>query len=285
MTSASATDPAATGATATPADDRLVPAADEEFGGQYPLGKILTIWAVVAAPMGLIMWWVVPQLVVPRSDFPGLATLVLLTGGLVWQFVVAAALLAREVRPFTWRNLRRRLWLTAPRHPRTGAPSRWLLLWGLAIAVVLLVVDTLAPLGFLDRAFVRAFPAVAAPEHGLIENLVRPQIVGQWWVLGVVVTLVAFNYLLGEELLFRAVLLPKMRGVFGRWDVVANGVLFATYHLHLLWGVPSQLFRDWVYAWAMRRYRSWWVSVVVHGVDALVLLVLFPLAIAGAVTA
>jgi uncharacterized protein len=31
---------------------------------------------------------------------------------------------------------------------------------------------------------------------------------------------------LGEEFLFRGVLLPCMEGVFGRWSWVANGVLF-----------------------------------------------------------
>ena len=31
-----------------------------------------------------------------------------------------------------------------------------------------------------------------------------------------------FNYILGEELLFRGVLLPRMNGGIGRWDWVAN---------------------------------------------------------------
>lgn len=96
---------------------------------------------------------------------------------------------------------------------------------------------------------------------------------------------IVFNYLLGEELIFRGILLPKMNGVFGRWDFLANGVLFATYHLHLVWGIPSQIFTDWSYAWAMKRYRSYWVSVLIHGVDALFLIVLFPMALAGKIHA
>ena len=36
-----------------------------------------------------------------------------------------------------------------------------------------------------------------------------------------------FNTVLGEELLFRGLLLPRMNGVFGRRDWLANGVLFA----------------------------------------------------------
>lgn len=31
--------------------------------------------------------------------------------------------------------------------------------------------------------------------------------------------------------------MPKMNGVFGKWDWVANGVLMATYHWHQPWGM------------------------------------------------
>jgi hypothetical protein len=42
----------------------------------------------------------------------------------------------------------------------------------------------------------------------------------------VIVVQLVFNSVLGEDLLFRGILLPRMRGVFGRGDFVANGVLF-----------------------------------------------------------
>ena len=48
-----------------------------------------------------------------------------------------------------------------------------------------------------------------------------------------------FNTVLGEELLFRGYLLPRMNGVFGRRDWLANGVLFAAYHLHVPWVIPA----------------------------------------------
>ena len=50
---------------------------------------------------------------------------------------------------------------------------------------------------------------------------------GAWGWFAVIVVLAVFNTVLGEELLFRGLLLPRMQGVFGRWDWVANGVLFA----------------------------------------------------------
>jgi membrane protease YdiL (CAAX protease family) len=263
----------------------LAVAGDHEFGGQYSLGKILAIWFVVAAPMGLIMWWIVPVFIAPTIDFAGLPAFLLLTGGLVWQFLVAAFILFREVKPFTWPNIRRRLWLTKPVNPRSGRPSKRMLWWALPIAAATVIVDQLGPLALVEKGFVDLFPAISPPAYGIIQNLARPENVGQWWILGVLAVTILFNYLLGEELIFRGILLPKMKGVFGRWDVLANGLLFATYHVHMIWTLPSQILTDWVYAWGMKRYRSYWVSVIIHSVDAIFLVVLFPLAIAGIVTA
>jgi uncharacterized protein len=83
---------------------------------------------------------------------------------------------------------------------------------------------------------------------------------------------VVFNYFLGEELLFRGVLLPKMRGVFGRWDWVANAVLFGLYHVHMPWSLPSNILANLAYTWPARRFRSNWMAVIVHGVEGLIVL-------------
>jgi uncharacterized protein len=57
------------------------------------------------------------------------------------------------------------------------------------------------------------------------------RLVGAWWFFALFAVNAIFNTILGEEFLFRGVLLPKMEGVFGRWSWVANGVLFGFYHL------------------------------------------------------
>jgi membrane protease YdiL (CAAX protease family) len=53
--------------------------------------------------------------------------------------------------------------------------------------------------------------------------------------------MLVFNTVLGEELLFRGFLLPRMNGAFGRGDWLANGVLFAAYHLHMPWSMLAPL--------------------------------------------
>ena len=80
--------------------------------------------------------------------------------------------------------------------------------------------------------------------------------------------------MLGEELLFRGLLLPRMRAVFGRRDWVANGALFAVYHLHVPWAIPSSLVDGiFLYAYPSRRFQSAWMGIIVHSVQSLVVIV------------
>jgi uncharacterized protein len=78
-----------------------------------------------------------------------------------------------------------------------------------------------------------------------------------------------------EELLFRGLLLPRMQGALGRWDWVANGFLFAGYHLHLPWVIPATLLVDtFAMAYPSRRYRSALIGIIVHSSQSVVFLAL-----------
>jgi membrane protease YdiL (CAAX protease family) len=81
-----------------------------------------------------------------------------------------------------------------------------------------------------------------------------------------------FNTVLGEELLFRGLLLPRMRRVFGRADWLANGILFATYHLHMPWVIPTALLDTLALAYPSRRYRSAWLGIIVHSVQSVLII-------------
>ena len=80
-----------------------------------------------------------------------------------------------------------------------------------------------------------------------------------------------FDTVLGEELLFRGLLLPRMRGAFGRADWLANGLLFAVYHLHMPWMIPKALLDALALAYPTRRYRSDWLGILVHSVQSLLI--------------
>lgn len=254
--------------------------ATAEASEQYSLAKILGIWAASALPMGLIVWVIMPILI-PRLDVePGFMTLILTALGLVWQGVLAYFILRREVKPFTRENIKDRLWLYTPSDSKTGVRSKWLFLWTIPLVVLSQAYYLSAVLGWLDELWVKALPVLAPPPYAVIQNLAEPA-VGQWWLLGVAAVMIVFNYLLGEELIFRGILLPKMNGVFGKWDFIANGILFSTYHLPRIWHWPSTLFLDWIYPWAAKRFRSYWVAVILHAVDAFQFIIIFTMAIMG----
>jgi membrane protease YdiL (CAAX protease family) len=112
-------------------------------------------------------------------------------------------------------------------------------------------------------------PALTPPEWADNSNLVTPefapQLVGQWWVLGVLVFRSLFNFFLGEEFIFRGLLLQKSKSVFGKWDWVANGALFGLYHLHIYWAIPAIVVLGIAISGFTKRYRSIWFAAIMHG--------------------
>ena len=242
---------------------------------QYSLAKILGIWALAAAPMGILNWIVFPLVAPDFESDPfgfGITLLVLLALGLVWLFVLSMIIVRREEGDLRWATVKRRLRLNAPREPATGQPRARLWLWVVpflvAVAMVELVLNT--P---LENAWVSVFPFLAEPQgysfdaiFGSQEVLARLE--GAWWFFALFVIQGAFNTILGEEFLFRGVLLPKMEGVFGRGSWVANSILFGLYHVHKPWGIPNSVFTGLLYTFPAYRYRSTWMSIILHSAQS-----------------
>ena len=259
----------------TPRDDvQTVPEASHPLptrddgaasSDQYSLATILAIWASVTAPMGLLAWVVAPAIIPHTSLHPGLVHWSLMVVGMAWQFVVSVVVLRHELGGLQWPAVKERIWLNRPRDPVTGRPRR-VLWWWVVPAIAANVLGGFLAMG-LDTAWSDWQRGLEEPWYANIEVLADPQFVGQWWILGLALTSCLFNYLLGEELLFRGVLLPRMAGVFGRWDWVVNAVLFGLYHVHRIWLWPSMITSSFGTSWAARRYRSMWMGVIVHGIE------------------
>jgi membrane protease YdiL (CAAX protease family) len=239
---------------------------------QYSLPKILGIWAAAAIPMVVLGWGIAP-LVGDRVDLgvgdqnrDAFTRAGLLTLGMIWQFVLAMAIVFREEGNLRWTTIRTRCWLDAPRDPATGQARGRLWLWLVPLIVVLAALQLIPFQGFWERAF----PFLAEPDQYSFGKLMMSEprkaaLEGAWQVLGLFIVLGIFNTILGEELLFRGILLPKMRGVFSNGDWLANGVLFGLYHLHQPWSIPGSIVRGALcYAWPARRYRSAWLGIILH---------------------
>jgi membrane protease YdiL (CAAX protease family) len=188
----------------------------------------------------------------------------MITAGLAWQFLLVLGLVYREQRSLRWSVLKDALWLHAPRSPKTGrrGGKAWLITIPLVFA---LAAEEMLP----------TLPTPGARDMGLFleSHAGHTFLSGNWGWLGIILALQVFNTVLGEELLFRGLLLPRMQGAFGRWDWAANGVLFAVYHLHVPWVIP-QTFVDICVPWASKRYRSALVGIAVHSVQSVFFTVL-----------
>jgi len=234
---------------------------------QYSLAQILAVWAAAALPMGALAWVVAPWLEDQLGGDEPLtkALLLLLTAGLIWQFVLVLILTWRELGTLRWSRVREALWLRPPRDPRTGRVGGRVWLWVLPF-LVLSAIEAAIP--GITGSVSRDFAEFLSSDRG--EDFFR----GEWGWFAVVVVLSVFNTVLGEELLWRGLLLPRMRGVFGRGDFVANGVLFALYHLHTPWVIPTTLVDIFALAYPSRRFQSAWMGIVVHSLQSVVVIIL-----------
>jgi len=244
---------------------------------QYTLWQILGIWALAALPMGILSWVVFPAVSPDFSSDPlgaGVTIFVLLTAGLIWLFVLSMIIVRKEEGDLRWATVKRRLHLNVPQDPRTGEARRRLWLWVIPF-IIGNVVWGVAITPIAEKIWVSVFPFLAeAPGHSSAALFESPeilqQLVGAWWFFGLLVVFSIFN-VLGEEFLFRGVLLPRMQAVFGKWNWVANGTLSAFYHLHQPWTIAANVLQGvFLLAFPRWRFRSTWMSVIVHSVENVV---------------
>ena len=130
--------------------------------------------------------------------------------------------------------------------------------------------------GSLNDLWVSVFPFLAEPPGYAASAIFEaPEKWNGAWSLLVLFTMLAvFNTFLGEEFIFRGVLLPKMEGVFGKWDWVANGVIFGVYHLHQPWGLLSSILVGLIFAFSGKRFRTNWFPIILHSGQSVFIFIL-----------
>jgi membrane protease YdiL (CAAX protease family) len=218
--------------------------SDQEVGGkeipQYNIWMILFMFIWPAALFMFLIHVVVPLFWTPQ---PGefLPTWIFLSVAILGngaELVVALVLLRREGYPLTLRGLRDRA--------RLRWPKGWKK-WLLAVVVIVLAFALGMLIGPVTKT-VASMPGFVPPEYWppltnpnveitSVEGMFPDVTVAGNWIFFIVVFFIyggIFN-VIGEELYYRSFLLPKMRGVFGRWDWLANGLLFVLKHIYQRW--------------------------------------------------
>jgi CAAX protease family protein len=197
----------------------------------------------------------------------GLLRIKLLTAGLIWQFVLAMVILYREEGNIRLSTIRRRFWLNHPVSARNGKTKKALWWWIIPLFLLSAFVNiVLRPV--LTNLWGAIIPFLAEPKGYDFSAMLSPELrtewVGVWGLLGLFFVFALFNTVLGEEFLFRGVLLPKMEGVFGKWDWVANAVIFGFYHLHEPWAILDSVVTGLIFAFTGKRFHSNWFPIILH---------------------
>lgn len=238
---------------------------------QYRPITIALIWVVVAIPMPILAFFIAPWASAAFGFNPLIMLWVSMILGMVWQCVVACILLraeAGEMRGQPWRQvLAQRFWVQTPRDPATGRPSLWLLLWVVPVIAAGAAIELTGLSDLLATPLLWAAPWLASVPEPRLEGLAKPEFVGAWSIVAMGLVSSLFNYVLGEELLFHGVLLPRMRGACGRWDWAVNAVMFGSYHLIRPLTIPAIILSTMVWTYPTRRFRSTWFTLIPHALE------------------
>jgi membrane protease YdiL (CAAX protease family) len=194
-----------------------------------------------------------------------LLTMVLGSGA---ELAAGLVLLRREGYRLTAGDLRDRLRIRWPKGWKT---------WTLAVIVLILGMSLSMAMGPVN-GWLATVPGFSPPawwppaSNPTIEinsaadvfpdiNLARNYLfVALYFVIGLV-----FN-IFGEEIYYRGYLLPRMRAVFGRWDWVANGLLFTLKHVYQRWLYPGVLVGGLCFAFVAGPLGSLPLAMVYHWV-------------------
>lgn len=235
-----------------------------EMGEQYSLARILGIWALASVPGALLYWLGLP--VLDRYTEMSVGYMVLLVLGLpyIWHLILTYLILKKETSDMHWNAIKDRLWLRTTSDPRTGKPNNALWLWVIPAIAAFALTAALPMFQSINDGWARLVPVTEPSQYSFDVLFEDPDaLVGNWAFL--LMFLLVSIFTMSEEVIFRGILLPKMRGVFGRTDWIANGFLFAFYHLDNPWGWPGYIvYSTLTYALPARLFRSTWFSMAVH---------------------
>lgn len=107
-------------------------------------------------------------------------------------------------------------------------------------------------------------PTIEGDSIDTIVDWMGPDAVGHWrWAI-LIVLLLFFN-IAGEELLWRGVIWPRQELVYGGYTWLVHGFMWTMFHVpiypwYLIFHLPTSL----VLSYLMQRTRNTWLAIVLH---------------------
>ncbi len=248
----------------------------QESAGQYGLGMVLLMFAWPAAWYTLIIYVARPLMVPAAGSTPTWFMLLVMVLGPGAELAAGLLMLRHEGGSLSYAWLQQRLRLHWPRGLRAWAIVLAVLVGAFALSMALTPLNrALAEVpGFVPPAW---WPNASNPT---VEVAIASDVFPDVRLAGnvgfvLLYLLIGLINVVGEEVYYRGFLLPRMRGVFGRFDWVANGLLFTLKHVYQRWLYPEILAGALAFAFAAGPMGSLPVAMVYHWVGNFLIQMVF----------
>jgi membrane protease YdiL (CAAX protease family) len=235
---------------------------------QLGFGTIVLMFAWPAIWYTLLIYVFGRSFIPDGGMTPTWVLLLVIVLGAGAELAAGLILLRREGYRMSMDALRDRIRLRWPKGWKAWALAVIVLILGMGLSMAMGPVNgMLASVpGFMPPQW---WPATSNPTiqvDGAADVFPDINLVGDYlFVLLYLIIGLVFN-IFGEEIYYRGYLLPRMRGAFGKWDWVANGVLFTLKHAYQRWLFPGILVGGLSFAFAAGPLGSLPLAMVYHWV-------------------
>ena len=235
---------------------------------QDGLGKILLMFAWPAIWFTFLIYILGQRFIPAGGKAPTWLLLTITVLGTGAELVAGLILLRREGYSLTVDALRDRI--------RWRWPKGWKA-WSLAVIVLILGMSLSMMMGPVNRSLASVpgfippewWPAASNPlvqVNGAADVFPDISLDGNFLFVAIYFFIGLIFNIFGEEIYYRGFLLPRMRGVFGKWDWVANGVLFTLKHVYQRWLYPGILVGGLSFAFTFGPLGSLPLAMIFHWV-------------------
>jgi membrane protease YdiL (CAAX protease family) len=235
---------------------------------QFGVGKIVLMFAWPAIWYTLLIYVFGRPFIPDGSTAPTWFLLLVTVLGSGAELAAGLVLLQREGYRMSMDALRDRLRIHWPKGLKAWALAAIVLILGMSLSMAIGPVNgMLASVpGFVPPQW---WPAASNPTvkvNSAADVFPDVNLVGNYGFVFLYFAIGLVFNIFGEEIYYRGYLLPRMRGAFGRWNWVANGVLFTLKHVYQRWLYPGVLVGSLCYAFAAGPLGSLPLAMIYHWV-------------------
>lgn len=197
----------------------------------------------------------------------------------------AAALISYhmgEDRPLTWQDFCSRM-----RYPRLKGKD---LFWGLIIFIAGMIgygAVSQVSLYLVSSGVIplpKDLPILANPlasfSLDLLDQAAGGAIKGQWALVGLALVTYFFN-IVGEELWWRGIILPRQELSFGRYAWIIHGLMWASFHAFKWWDILPLIPVCLLISYSAQKLKNNWPALIGHALTNFLWIPFLILAVAG----